>query len=344
MDEGSFGLAVSVVVPAYNAGEDLDRCLEAIFLSDYPLAECIVVDDASTEPGTAEIARKHGATLMRMDKQSGPGLARNRGARAAKGDVLMFTDADVVLHPEAIGIAMRALQAEPDVAAVFGSYDDEPAHPSFLSRYRNLYHHWNHQVGSEEASTFWTGCGAIRREVFLGLGGFSKEFERPSIEDIELGYRLRAAGHRIRLLKDMQGTHLKEWTFGGMVKTDVFQRGIPWVVLLKRHPDAPSDLNLNLGARIATVLAGLVLLFLLLLIPGHPASLSAWPWPLVPLAALAGIAWIQRDFLRLLGRQYGPGAALAATPLQLVFFIGCGLAVPLGYIRYWMEKRGKGSA
>ena len=344
MDEGNPGLTVSVVVPAYNAGADLDRCLEAIFLSDYPLAECIVVDDASTERGTAEIARKHGATLLRMDKQGGPGMARNRGARAAKGDVLMFTDADVVLHPEATGVAMRALQAEPGIAAVFGSYDEHPAHPSFLSRYRNLYHHWNHQVGNEEASTFWTGCGAIRREVFLELGGFSKEFERPSIEDIELGYRLRAAGQRIRLLKDMQGTHLKEWTFSGMIKTDVFQRGIPWVVLLKRHPDVPSDLNLNLGARIATLLAGLVLLFLLLLIPGHPGSLSAWPWLLVPLAALAGIAWIQRDFLRLLARQYGPGAALAAIPLQLVFFIGCGLAVPLGYIRYWTEKRSKDSA
>lgn len=343
MNESTAGLTVSVVVPAYNAGADLDRCLAAVFLSDYPLAECIVVDDASTEAGTAEIARKHGATLLRMDKQGGPGLARNRGAGVAKGDVLMFTDADVVLHPEAIGVAMRALQAEPDVAAVFGSYDDEPAHPSFLSRYRNLYHHWNHQEGNEEASTFWTGCGAIRREVFLDLGGFSKEFERPSIEDIELGYRLRAAGHRIRLLKDMQGTHLKEWTFKGMVKTDVFQRGIPWVVLLKRHPDVPSDLNLNLGARIATVLAGLVLLFLVLLIPGHPASLSAWPWLLVPLAALAGIAWIQRDFLYLLGRRYGLGAALAAIPLQLVFFIGCGLAVPLGYIRYWTERPKKGS-
>ena len=344
MDEGNPGLTVSVVVPAFNAGEDLDRCLEAIFLSDYPLAECIVVDDASTEAGTAEIARNHGATLMTMDRQGGPGRARNHGARAAKGDVLMFTDADVVLRPEAIGIAMRTLQAEPGIAAVFGSYDDEPAHPSFLSRYRNLYHHWNHQVGNEQASTFWTGCGAIRRAVFLELGGFSKEFERPSIEDIELGYRLRAAGHRIRLLKEMQGTHLKQWTFGGMIKTDVFQRGIPWVVLLKRHPDVPSDLNLNLGARIATLLAGLVLLFLVLLIPGHPASLSAWPWLLVPLAALAGIAWIQRDFLRLLGRQYGPGATLAAIPLQLVFFIGCGVAVPLGYIRYWKEKRGKGSA
>ena len=339
MAEGDSGLRVSVVIPAWNAGDDLDRCLEAILASDYPLHECIVVDDASTEASTAEIARKHGALLLRMEKQSGPGLARNHGAREASGEVLMFTDADVVLNPDAIGKAARALAAYPEVAAVFGSYDDQPAHPSFLSRYRNLYHHWNHQVGSEEASTFWTGCGAIRREAFLQLGGFSAEFERPSIEDIELGYRLRAAGHRIRLLKDMQGTHLKEWTFSGMVKTDIFQRGAPWVALLKRHHDVPADLNLNLGARVATLLAGFFLLFLVLLIPGLPWSLPVWPWLLAPLAALAGIAWIQRDFLGLMGRLYGPGAAVAATPLQLVFFICCGIAVPLGYWRYWVERR-----
>ena len=332
------GLSVSVVIPAWNAGEELDRCLEAVFRSDYPLEEVIVVDDGSTEPSTAEIARRHGATVLRMPRQSGPGLARNHGAEQARGDVLMFTDADVVLHPDAIGWAVATLRAEPEVAAVFGSYDDRPAHPAFLSRYRNLYHHWNHQVGNEEASTFWTGCGAVRREAFRALGGFSAQFGRPSIEDIELGYRLRAAGHRIRLLRDMQGTHLKEWTLGDMLRTDLFRRGVPWVALLKRYPDAPGDLNLNRGARIATGLAGLILLFVLLLIPGLPWSLPAWPWVLAPLAAVVGIAWIQRAFIALMGRRYGAGAALAAIPLQVVFFITCGLAVPLGYWKHWRKS------
>ena len=335
-------LTVTVIIPAWNAGDDLDRCLAAVLKSDYPLAECIVVDDASTEPSTAEIARRHEVKLVTMDRQGGPGLARNRGASLATGDVLMFTDADVLLHTDAIGKAVAVLEAEPGVAAVFGSYDDHPDHPSYLSRYRNLYHTWNHQLANVEASTFWTGCGAVRRQVFLDLGGFSAEFERPSVEDIELGYRMRAAGHRIRLLKDMQGTHLKQWTFSGMVKTDVYYRGAPWFALLKRHPDVPNDLNLNLGARIATVLAGLILLFLVLLIPGHPASLPLWPWMLVPLGAMAGIIWIQRGFFALMYRCYGAGAALKAVPMQFVFFVCCGLAVPLGYLRYWQDKRAAG--
>jgi GT2 family glycosyltransferase len=337
-------LSVSVVIPVYNAGEDLDRCLAAVMGSDYPLEEVIVVDDASTTPSTAEIARRHGATVLRMERQGGPGLARNRGAAHARGDILVFTDADVVLHPDAIGRAAEALSAAPDVAAVFGSYDDRPAHPSFLSRYRNLYHHWNHQSGNEEASTFWTGCGAIRRSVFLDMGGFSREFERPSIEDIELGYRLRQAGHRVRLLKNMLGTHLKQWSFVDMMRTDVLRRGAPWVALLLRYPEAPADLNLNLGARVATVLAGLFLLSLFLLIPGFPWSLPAWPGALLPFTAIAAIAWIQRDFLALLRKRYGAGAAARAVPLQLLFFIGCGLSVPLGYLRHWRWWLGQGSA
>ena len=75
-----------------------------------------------------------------------------------------------------------------------------------VSQYRNLLHHFVHQHGNSEASTFWAGCGAIRRSVFEEMGGFDEQrFPTPSIEDIELGYRLRQAGHRILLDKACRG-------------------------------------------------------------------------------------------------------------------------------------------
>jgi len=285
---------VSVVVPVFNGGEDLDRCLGAINRSDWPAFECIVVDDASTDSGTAEIAVRHGARLERMKQRGGPALARNAGVKKARGEVVFFTDADVMLHPDALAKAMAVLESETDVAAVFGSYDDRPTHDSLLSRYRNLYHHWNHQIASEEASTFWTGCGAIRKEIFNELGGFSSDYKRPSIEDIELGYRLRAKGYRIRLLKSMFGTHLKHWKFWDMVRTDIFLRGVPWLTLLRRHRSAPADLNLNSRAKIATVFAALLpLTVLLLLFFGHPKAV-------VPMLAMLLVAllcgWLTRDF------------------------------------------------
>ncbi len=276
---------VSVVVPVFNGGDDFDRCLDAVFSTDWPVFECIVVDDASSDRQTARIAARHGAQLECMEQQGGPGLARNLGVDKARGEIIFFTDADVLLHADAIGKAVAALESDPGLGAVFGSYDDAPGHSSFLSRYRNLYHHWNHQVGNEEASTFWTGCGAIRREVFLEVGGFNAVYGKPSIEDIELGYRLRAAGHRIRMLKTMLGTHLKQWKFWDMLRTDVLRRGVPWVVLLLRYRSAPADLNLNLWARVATVSAALLLLVMLLLpLAGH--ALAVVPTLVLFLAAL----------------------------------------------------------
>ena len=285
MKDSHSPVLVSVVVPVFKGGEDLDRCLDAVFRTNWPAFECIVVDDGSSDKLTAEIAGRHGAHLECMGQRRGPGVARITGVKKARGEIIFFTDADVLLHPDAIGKAVAALESDPALAAVFGSYDDTPGHGSFLSRYRNLYHHWTHQAGNEEASTFWTGCGAIRRHVFLEMGGFSADYTQPSIEDIELGYRLREAGYRIRLLKTMLGTHLKQWKFLDMLRTDIFRRGVPWIVLLLRYPSAPPDLNLNLRARAATVSAALLLVIMLLLpLAGH--ALATVPTLVLFLAAV----------------------------------------------------------
>lgn len=267
-------LSISVVMPVFNGGPDLEKCLSAIAASSRPVFECILVDDGSTDGMVTAAAERHGARVIRLQQQSGPGIARNHGAREARGDILVFVDADVLLHPDALAIAASALEKDPGLSAVFGSYDDQPGHASFLSQYRNLFHHWMHQTGNEEASTFWAGCGAIRREVFIDMGGFSPEYGRPSIEDIELGTRLRRAGHRIRLEKTMFGKHMKHWRFGNLISTDIFRRGVPWMELVLRERRAPSDLNLGLSSRIATFLAGLLGLSVPMLpLTGHAAAL-----------------------------------------------------------------------
>ena len=133
----------------------------------------------------------------------GPAAARNRGARDAAGDILLFVDADCRPHDDAVALLLGAFD-DPEVAAAFGSYDDRPAVPTTVSLYKNLAHHFVHQRSAEDASTFWAGLGAVRRGAFRSSGGFDEAYARPSIEDVELGYRLKAAGHRIRLVKAAQ--------------------------------------------------------------------------------------------------------------------------------------------
>ena len=144
------------------------------------------------------------------------------------------------------------------MTAVFGSYDSRPAAAGLVSRYRNLLHHFVHQNGNREASTFWAGCGAIRRSVFEKIGGFgSKRFSRPSIEDIELGYCLRQAGYRILLDKGLQGTHLKRWNLYSLIRTDISCRALPWSRLILESKRLPDDLNLKIGQRVSFGLVAL---------------------------------------------------------------------------------------
>ena len=118
---------------------------------------------------------------------------------------------------------MARFEADPGLSALFGSYDDTPAAPGIVSQYRNLLHHFVHQQGDfhqgiRPVHTFWTGCGTIRRDVFLAFGGFDPRlYPRPAIEDIELGYRLTRAGHRIVLARDVLATHMKRWSLVEMI-------------------------------------------------------------------------------------------------------------------------------
>ena len=89
--------------------------------------------------------------------------------------------------------------------------------------------------------------------MFLEFGGFDPRlYPRPAIEDIELGYRLTRAGHRIVLARDVLATHMKRWTLTEMVRTDIFRRGVPWMLLIKRSGTIETDLNVKATRRRAS--------------------------------------------------------------------------------------------
>jgi GT2 family glycosyltransferase len=244
---------ISVVIPAHNAASHLGACLQALHESLETPLEILVVDDGSTDE-TRAIATSFGVTVLSTERRRGPAFARNLGANEAAGDVLFFLDADVCVKANTISRVAHSLEADPELDALIGSYDNQPGAPGFISQYRNLMHAFVHQTGAERASTFWSGCGAIRRAVFMQHSGFSLEYQRPAIEDIELGYRLCRAGRKIVLDREIQVTHLKSWTFWGLVKTDMLDRGIPWTELILRDRRMPNDLNLQLSQRISVAL------------------------------------------------------------------------------------------
>src|SRR5262249_35106625 len=189
----------------------------------------------------------------------GPAYARNRGAEKAAGEVLFFVDADVCVRPDTVERVAQTFQNHPDIDAMIGSYDDSPGAQNFMSQYKNLFHHFVHQTSSIQASTFWGGCGAIKKAVFEEMNGFDETYGRSSIEDIELGYRLKAANHPILLNKDIQVKHMKRWTLRKVIKSDIFDRGLPWTRLLLQDRRLPNDLNLKISQRVSVVLSYMLL-------------------------------------------------------------------------------------
>ena len=307
-------LRLSVIIPVHNGGDDLRRCLEALAASTRPTDELIVVDDASTD-GSGDLARRFGARVLRLDSPpQGPAFARNQGAETARGDILVFLDADVAVHPDTLARVERYLIEHPEIAALFGSYDDAPSAGGLVTQYKNLLHHYVHQHSRREASTFWAGCGAIRPNVFAALGGFDAGYTRPVIEDIELGARLRRAGHKVWLCPDVQVTHLKRWTFVSLLRADIFGRAIPWTRLILREAHLPADLNLDVRSRLGAIAAWAALAFLVL------GFWWPWAWMGVPLsAAVVGI--LNADLYRFFTRQGGVWFATGAAGLHALYLL-----------------------
>ena len=329
MDPKRSPLLLSVVVPAHNATAHFRSCLTALRASDLPGEswELIVVDDASTDD-TPEIAAEYADVLLRTgDTARGPGYARNRGAEAASANIVAFIDADVAVHPDCLRLMVERLDANPALVAVFGSYDDAPADPAIVSRYRNLLHHYTHNQTAGHVATFWAGCGAVRTVAFRNAGGFDElRFARPQIEDIELGYRLTRAG-KILLDPAIQGKHYKRWSVGSMMKTDFRDRAVPWVRLLltqERDKNAPNP-SLGKRALLGTAAAGSAVGAAILGIAGF--GVFAW---IAALSLFVFCVLLNARFYAWLWERGGPAMLFTAVPLHFGYQLLSAAAVPVG--------------
>lgn len=306
--------SLSVVIAVYNGADFLKKCLPALALAADEETEIILVNDGSTDD-SAEIGEHFGANVITLAGKSGAANARNKGVKQAIGEIILFIDADVVVQTETIRDLRRSFAENPDYTAIFGSYDDTPGEPDFFSQYRNLMHRFFHQTSGGEADTFWSGFGALRREAFLDVGGFDAEkFEIPSVEDIELGYRLREKGYRILLIPALQAKHLKKWTFTSILRTDFWQRAVPWAELILLNPNVAHNLNVKSSQKISAVLAGLVLFFL-------PFVVWHWWFVFASIASLIALIAINSDFYKYFLKRKGFFFTLGVLPMHLLYFL-----------------------
>jgi GT2 family glycosyltransferase len=321
---------ISIIIPVYRGGQAFNNCLASLSTSLLAPTEVIVVVDGN-DPQSYETAVSFGAEVLQLESNQGPAVARNQGAAMAKGDILFFMDADVTIHPDTLAKIAQVFHQDSTLAALIGSYDDQPGAVNFLSQYKNLFHHYNHQIGCEEASTFWGACGAIKRDIFEKMGGFDESYRHPSIEDIELGYRLKAHGYRIRLCKDIYVKHLKHWTFTSLLKADFFYRALPWTELIHRQQNFVNDLNLQWSSRWSVVFV-YTLLFLLL------ASLWYFHLLLGVGVLVLGLVLLNLPVYKFFQQKRGLGFVILTLPWHWLYYLYSGLAFALGTGRYWLKR------
>jgi glycosyltransferase involved in cell wall biosynthesis len=317
--------SISVIIPVYMGGAQFKRCIQSMVSTVPEPLEIIVVADGEGD-GSWRCAEKLGLQVLKTPSNGGPARARNLGARAARGDILLFIDADILVPRDIFGLIAALFEENPGTVAAFGSYDDSPGEPNFLSQYKNLLHHYVHQTGNKDASTFWAGCGAVRRDAFFSLGGFNEGYRKPCIEDIELGYRLKKAGHPITLSKKIQVKHLKRWNISSLLRTDFFCRALPWTELIMKEGLFINDLNLKFSSRLSVVIVYLLIIAL------AGAAIEHRLVFLLPflMAVLAGLNW---DLYRFFARKRGIAFTLAAVPWHWLYFLYSGLAFIIGFLK-----------
>lgn len=302
----------SLVIPVRDGAATLGRCLATAWAAMGPEDELIVVDDGSRD-GSLRIAAEAGATVLPCPAL-GAAAARNTGAAAARGRFLVFLDADVLLEPDALVALLAPLEAGAAQAAI-GVYAPCPAALGPWARVKDRSIRQRHAASGRGIQWFWTGLGAVDRGIFAAMGGFdAARFPGATVEDMELGYRLVRAGHRILQITEARATHLHQHDLRSLVRNDL-RKSRAWARSLRTHgADRASD-HASTHPREAVALVA--------------ALLALAPQPAAPLG-WASLAWLLRDELATARREGGPREALTQLGIRALLYPVAGAGALLG--------------
>lgn len=227
---------VSVIVPSYNSQATIEDCLLSVLGTRYPQLEIIVVDDGSQDSSprlVQEMGKRcpRDIRFIQNEKNAGPAAARNRGARAARGDYLFFLDSDTAMFPDTLE---RFVCSMADADAVTGVYHYRPLNPGVVPRYKALLNNYFFsRKGVIDYEVFDASRAGIKKEVFEEVGGFDEKLGRGmDYENEEFGYRL-IKKHRNLLVPDVQVRHHFPYFF--QLTREYFFRVAFWVEIFLRR-------------------------------------------------------------------------------------------------------------
>lgn len=276
---------ISVVVPVYNGQDTIAACLESLLAQkpDGHELEIVVVDDGSRDNTAKIVSGFSGVRLLSQPRNAGPAAARNRGAREAIGDVVLFTDADCVPGEGWVSEMVGSFARDSSVAGVKGTYRTRQR--EITARFVQLEFEFKYERMKRRRTIAFidTYSAGYRREIFLEAGGFDTGFPVASTEDIELSFRLAARGHRLIFNPNAFVYHRHPVSWTDFLKRK-FKYAYWGAVVMRRYPDKvmnDSYTPLTQKLQMVMVPAGLTALGLTWLQP------AVWKWAAV--AAWVGV-------------------------------------------------------
>lgn len=327
---------ISVIIPVRNGAATLETCLRALFRSTFRDFEVVVVDDHSTDE-SATIASRFAKTMYYRSDNEGANGARNFGAKVARGAILVFLDADVVVRRDTLQTIYELLE-EQTLDAVVGVYTTRHRHESLVSQYKNLWIRYSYLKSSPSIDWLFGAISAIKREAFEALGGFD-----PSLlasygnDDIEFGKRLAFHNLRIHLSLDVEVEHLKQYTLRSFIKNEFF-RSLGFAQLATTLGEYPRSIfhgfaNVYPSFILSTIVA-------VLLLAAGVGWLSSW-LPQEVLLYVGGLYFLLNvRFLNYLEQVRGLFAMSAMIPILFLDHLVCLAGSIVGVLRGLLRARG----
>lgn len=329
----------SVIVPAYQAAATLPACLAALAKQSVaPDAyEVIVVDDGSADE-TASVARAAGVTTI-VQPHAGAATARNRGAAEARGDLLLFTDADCAPVEGWIETIVAPF-GDPEIAGAKGTYLSRQR--SIVARFTQLEYEdrYDRMLGSERIDFIDTYSAAYRRDIFLANDGFDSRFLIN--EDQEFAFRLAEKGYKLVFAPAAQVVHQHNRTLAQYIRRK-FKIGMWKVRVTRQHPTqvvqdshTPGALKaqLLLAAATLALIAAASMAAIIAAVVGRPAA-GGLLWPALIALAAASAAFVATGlpFLAKIARR-DPPVLVPALGLLWVRALALGAGFAVGLVRF----------
>jgi GT2 family glycosyltransferase len=209
---------LSVVVPSFDPGEDLDRCLESISRQTLDAdVEIIVVDSSPKDPGPDIRSRFPGVRVVHLSKRTLPGKARSVGASQAKGEVVFFIDTDCVADPdwlERLWVLHESGYLAFGGSVVNGTSQNVVGTAEYLLEFNEI----NPWTKARDVRALPSCNLAVDRRIFPEVGFFPDFWKG---EDTLFCEKIRLAGHPIRFEPSARITHMNRKSFVRYIKNQV---------------------------------------------------------------------------------------------------------------------------